>query len=199
MTTAPRRVVSVARPAGPSWLADVLYPILAALAVFAAAISLLLAITPLWETPDTNCQRVLSPPPSGSGCGDIVVRREHWIAIVIGIAVLLAAATVAARRRRSAGRRTPRGVMAILALSVVLGIAGAGFLTIGDNYRQCGSTLSRIDPGGDFNRPQECASTYAASRIDAWILGLLAAAFSVAAMAFEARRQAIPRSPISTS
>jgi hypothetical protein len=175
---------------------------LATLAVFGVAVAVLLARSPLNEMPDTYCETVLQSPVGG--CAAVAARRWRWIAWVLGFAVVLAAAAVVVGRRwRPRGwGRGPMIALRVAALvwmlvAVSLGIAAGSYLTIGVNGGMCGSTLSRVDERGEYNRdhPMLCAPSYAASRAHAWKLGLVGLAAFAAGTVTEAidRRAAIYR------
>jgi hypothetical protein len=171
-------------------LGGALFAPLVTLILFAVALAVLLALSPLWELPDTYCQTVLRPP-KGDGCAQVTSRRWHWIVVVLfGAAVLTVVAVLA--RRRSTGAATAAPVqVGLLLCAFAVGLVGAAFLTIGRNHDQCGSTLSRIDPYGSYApaRPALCARSYAASRHDAWICAGVAGAALAAATALGVRRR----------
>jgi len=154
-------------------VAAIAFPVFVALTVFAFGLALLLSLTPLWETPDTSCKTVWTAPPD---CSEIVTRREHWIVIVVGLGVLTLCLAIVTWRRRARLRKASPLVPTLMLLGVLVGLGGAAYLTIGDNYSMCGSTLSRVDPFGDYDpgRPHDCASSYSHSRTTAWLLGAIA-------------------------
>lgn len=152
---------------------------LAVLALTGMGLMVLLALSPLNEMPDTYCQTALRPA-VGAGCSEVTERRWRWIVCVA--AVVAALAVGAWRTRRGVGPlpiNRVRGLAAIVLLAgAALALVAAAYLTIGKNHAECGSTLSRVDEHGSYapDRPKECAPSYAASRRDAWIFGLLSLA-----------------------
>ena len=175
---------------------------LATLSVFLVGLAALLSFSPLNEMPDTYCQTVLHPP-SGSGCSDVLSRRWHWIAVVLGPAAVLAALAVFTRRRagplRMSGARA--AAAALMLTAIALGLTAGSYLTVGKNHEMCGSTLSRVDEHGTYSpdRPLECAASYADSRFNAWTFGLLGLAVFLLASGIEldeeARAQRATRLP----
>jgi hypothetical protein len=169
-----------------------LFVALTSLALFAVAVAVLLAFTPLNELPDTYCQSVAHAPIGGDGCTDVLARRRHWIAVMAVIALVLAAGAVTARRLRGRRRLSRARVVGVglFVVSGVLGLVAAAYLTIGIDHEMCGSTLSRVDPQGSYSpdRPPYCAPRYAASRADAWGTGLAALLAFGAGVTLEARR-----------
>ncbi len=158
-------------PAARRWPAP-----LVALGLGALALAVLLAITPLWELPDTFCQYVVDPP-SGAGCQDVQARRQHWIAwVLVAAFVVFLTARMIARRTVPPAGRPPRVARWLLVVAVALALGAATFLTYGRGHEFCGSTLSRVDPDGVYSpgKPAACEPSYAASRSDARVLGISA-------------------------
>jgi len=162
------------------------------LALFGVGLAVLLAFSPLSETPDTYCQTVLRPT-SGEACSPVISRRWLWIGWVLAAAIVLAVSAWWFRRRAGARRFTPGRLVGALLMFAAIGLAsvGAGYLTIGENQDECGSTLSRVDEHGAYapDRPKECAPSYAASRRAAWILGLVSLTVFGTGAVLEARAE----------
>jgi hypothetical protein len=187
-------------------LSSAFLPLLA-LGSTALLVGVLLAVTPLNETPDTYCERLTSPP-VGSGCDAVTTRRLHWVIVAAVVALLAIALTVAAARSRVAAARPRRAIhldratphdratrpvnrriaaAVLTCAAVALATVAAGFLTIGLDHDMCGSTLSRVDPDGSYapDRPVLCAPSYADSRAAAWWAGGLAVTALVGATALD--------------
>jgi hypothetical protein len=159
-----------------AWSAPVL-----ALALLCVALAVVLAVTPLWETPDTYCERIITHPSGHGGAGEclsIAGRRKEWIALIIGVGLLLFVVSAFLRRVQVKHAETGRRWVAVglMAATVGFGTTAGVYLTYGHGHDSCGSTLSRIDPRGEYFRgtPEGCAPFYSASRLDATIFGCLA-------------------------